>query len=152
MLDRLKSLFASANSESKASAHDLELAAAALLVEVGHADHDSDPREAAAMIAIACKTLQLDKSEAQQLLQDAKHTQSSATSLYEFTELLNRHFSKAQKVELIEDCWRVAFADGDIDRYEDHMIRKIAELLYVSHADFIRAKLKIADTAKNNKR
>nr|WHW29745.1 putative TerB family tellurite resistance protein [uncultured bacterium] len=146
MLKKLSALFNGAETKAAPSAHDLELAAAALLVEVCHADHDADARETAAIVEIAKTTLHLNEQEARQLLDDAAQRKSSATSLYEFTDLLNRHIDKVEKVSLVEDCWRVAFADGNIDRYEDHMIRKIAELLYVSHSDFIRAKLRVANS------
>lgn len=150
MLDKLKSFFSDAGKDSQgqhaSDTHLIELAAAALLVEISHADHAPDPRESAAIVAIVRKTLHLDRDESRQLLEQAQQHQSSATSLYEFTDLINRHFDKAQKVKLVEDCWRVAFADGSIDRYEDHMIRKIAELIYVSHGDFIRSKLRVADS------
>jgi len=48
-------------------------------------------------------------------------------------------------VELLENLWRVAFADNEVDRYEEHMIRKVADLIYVNHSDFIRSKLKVRD-------
>lgn len=145
MLDKLKAMFsAPAGGASGYASPSVELAAAALMVEIAHADHEDDPREANAIVEIARQTLALEESEARQLLDDAKAHKDSATSLYEFTDLLNRNFDKAQKIRLVEDCWKVAFADGDIDRYEDHMIRRIAELLYVSHSDFIRAKLRVS--------
>ena len=68
-----------------------------------------------------------------------------ATSLYEFTRLINDDYDYKQKVELIENMWRIAFSDNNLDKYEDHLIRKISDLIYVSHSDFIKAKLKVRD-------
>jgi len=73
-------------------------------------------------------------------------------SLYEFTSLINSEYDYAQKVTLIENMWRVAFADHVLDKYEENMIRKTADLIYVSHSDFIKSKLTVRDqTAVNQK-
>ena len=63
--------------------------------------------------------------------------------LYEFTKLINDSYDYEQKVELIENMWRIAFSDKRLDKYEDHLIRKVSELIYVSHSDFIKTKLKV---------
>jgi uncharacterized tellurite resistance protein B-like protein len=73
----------------------------------------------------------------------AKEQAHEATSLYEFTRLINDNYDPAQKIALIENMWRIAFSDERLDKYEDNLIRKISELIYVSHSDFIRTKLKV---------
>ena len=75
----------------------------------------------------------------------AENQAKEATSLYEFTSLINSDYDYSQKVGLIENMWRIAFSDNNLDKYEDHLIRKISDLIYVSHSDFIRAKLKVRD-------
>jgi uncharacterized tellurite resistance protein B-like protein len=67
-----------------------------------------------------------------------------ATSLYEFTRIINDHYSAQQKVQLIGAMWAVAFADGNLDKYEEALIRQVAELTYVPHQDYIRCKLAAA--------
>jgi uncharacterized tellurite resistance protein B-like protein len=57
--------------------------------------------------------------------------------------LINDSYDYEQKIELIENMWRIAFSDKRLDKYEDHLIRKVSELIYVSHSDFIKTKLKI---------
>ena len=75
------------------------------------------------------------------LLRDASDEVDQDTSLFDFTRVINDHYSASQKLELIESMWRVAYADGRLDKYEESLIRQVAELTYVSHSDYIRAKL-----------
>ena len=70
-----------------------------------------------------------------------------STSLYEFTRVINDHYTPQQKQQLIYAMWTVAYADGDIDKYEEHLIRQVAELTYVAHEDYIRAKLRARDSS-----
>ena len=63
--------------------------------------------------------------------------------LHPFTSVVHDRFDAHEKVKLIECLWRVAFADGNVDKYEEHMLRRIAELLHISHRDFIRTKLEV---------
>jgi len=81
----------------------------------------------------------------QELLALAKDTAVHATSLYEFTSLINDYFDEQEKFQVIKAMWQVAFADGRIDRYEEHIIRRAADLLYVEHHRFIEAKLSVQD-------
>jgi uncharacterized tellurite resistance protein B-like protein len=145
MLQRLKALFAT----PPASAADLEertqLAAAALLFELGKADYRRDTQEQKAIVAAVRSCFTLDEDMLTALLIEAEATSDNATSLHEFTSLLNQHWSDTQKFNLIRHLWQVAGADGNIHKYEDHLIRKIAELLYVPHQQFIRAKLEVLE-------
>ena len=115
-------------------------AAAALLVEVARADFEQDEFEEQTMAALLATTLQIAPENVALLIENAGDAVESSTSLYEFTREINDHFSYAQKCDLIESMWLVAFADGRIDKYEEHLIRRVADLIYVSHEDFIRRK------------
>lgn len=119
----------------------LHLASAALMLELAHADHEMDDKEQQVLLRILETRLQLDKSTLQNLWELAHAEQKSATSLYQFTSLINEAYGHAEKVELLQHLWEVAYADGRIDRYEEHLIRKLADLLYLTHGDFIRTKL-----------
>jgi len=77
------------------------------------------------------------------LLQLAEEEIWKATGYYEFTSLINKGFTYEQKVKVIEHLWEVAFADAELDKYEEHMVRKIADLIHVEHKDFIDAKLRV---------
>lgn len=142
MLKSLKSLF-DRSEDDQPTAHSVEVAAAALLIEVGRADYESDAEEQKAIIEAIRLGSGLEDGELESLVASAQETAERSTSLYEFTTLINAQYSMDEKFVLIKALWRVAAADGDIHRYEDHLIRRIADLLYVAHTDFIRAKLEV---------
>jgi uncharacterized tellurite resistance protein B-like protein len=119
----------------------LHLASAALLVELANADEQMDAKEQEVLLRILETKLQLDKSTLQNLWKLAHEEQRGATSLYQFTSLINTAYGYAEKVQLLHHMWEVAYADGRIDRFEEHLIRKVADLLYLTHGDFIRTKL-----------
>ena len=116
------------------------LAATALMIELSRADNSIDQQEIQTIIAIATDTFGLSEDEAADILSEAELKNAEAISLYEFTETINENFNKAQKYNLIRNIWRVAYADETIDAHEDYLVRKVADLIYVSHADFIKAK------------
>lgn len=148
MLDALKSLFELPARETEEELqHRRHLAAAALLIETARADFTEDGDEENAMARLLCSSLQLNAEEVSSLLSRASERVDQATSLYEFTREINDHYDAGQKLQLIGDMWKVAYADGRVDKYEEHLIRQVAELIYVPHVDYIRAKLESAPAA-----
>lgn len=142
MIDALKKLFETPPSESPAvQQHRLRLAAAALLIETARADFSEDEAEHLALQELLCSTLELTRAEVTRLLEQASNRLDQATSLYEFTRVINDCYSPAQKLQLISAMWQVAYADGNLDKYEEHLIRQVAELTFVPHQDYIRVKL-----------
>jgi len=121
----------------------IDLASAALLVEVMNSDHELDEREHKEFMAVLQQSYNIAESDLEELTKLAKDEAFEATSLYEFTKLVNDSYDYEQKVELVENMWRIAFSDKRLDKYEDHLIRKVSELIYVSHSDFIKTKLKV---------
>lgn len=151
MLQRLRALLTASTTTPEATERRLQLAAAALLVEIGKADYQRDPREQAAIqAAVRCAFKALDDTALNELIAEAEASSAEATSLYEYTSLINQHYSETEKQRLMRQLWRVAGADGNIDKYEDHVIRRIAELIYVPHSQFIRAKLEVLGGAAEN--
>ncbi len=144
MLASIKSLFqvktVDAADDAEAAARRLELAGAALLFEVLKADHDFDERELAS-IAEVMRARGGEPGKIDELVELARRQSNESTSLYEFTSLINEHCDYREKCALIRNMWRIAWADAELSKYEDHLIRKVCELIYVSHSDFIRAKL-----------
>jgi len=119
----------------------IRMAAAVLFVEVMHADHQIDKRERQVIKRALLESFSLSKQDAEELLQQAEIRVKDVTSLHEFTSLLHGRLTNEEKVMLIEQIWRIILADDNVDKYEEHLVRRIAELLYVSHRDYIRAKL-----------
>ena len=126
-----------------------DLASACLLIEVMKSDHELDDREAAEFIEILQKQLDISDEDLADLVTLAEAEAKQATSLYEFTSLINAGYDYENKLALIENMWRVAYADERLDKYEEHLIRKISDLIYVSHRDFIRTKHSARSGAAN---
>jgi uncharacterized tellurite resistance protein B-like protein len=121
----------------------LHLASAALMIELSKADYSIDDSELKKISSILQKKFDLPEDTLEELFDLAQQEAEDATSLYQFTSLINEAYEYPAKITLIQNMWEVAFADGNLDRYEEHLIRKVAELLYVSHSDFIKTKLAV---------
>lgn len=144
MFSMIRSLFRElVNDGSESGTADdqsIKLATAALLCEVSRADRQYDPREEEAKIGLLQRLLGLPEAESRALLKRALVQSENAISLFDFTNKL-RSFTQPQRFELIKAMWEVAYADDELDPMEEAIIRNVAELIYVDHADFIRAKL-----------
>ena len=116
-------------------------ACVALLLETSMADEILDKSELMALKNTLQKDFQINEDEIDELIDLAKENVEDSTSLYEFTRDINDNFDSAERVKLIESMWKIAYADGNIDKYEEHIIRKVSNLIYVAHSDFIKAKL-----------
>lgn len=120
--------------------HSPNLAIACLLCEVAGADYQINSVEQDAKLHLVQRLLGLEEQEAHTLIEKAEEQIKDSASLYEYTTQL-RELTQETRFELIKAMWEVAHADGEIDPLEDAVIRKSAELLYVDHHEFIRAKL-----------
>jgi uncharacterized tellurite resistance protein B-like protein len=124
------------------SAPDLttEDAITVLMVEIMKSDHHPDEREQAAIVDRLVERTGEPRAEVEALVDRAQQTHADSHDLFRFTKLLNDKLSVDEKMDLIVDLWRTALADGVIDKHEDHMIRRISDLLYLHHSHFIKAK------------
>ena len=123
--------------------HGLQLATAALMFEMLRADHDEHPDERHALERALKASFSLSDTETRQLAQLAEREAVESVSLYQFTGLINRHFSPQEKIQVVEMLWQVAYADGHLDRYEEALVRKIADLIHVPHREFMQAKHRV---------
>jgi len=150
MINTIKSFFesrlATQEQDPRSLQENTNLACAALLIEVINSDHQLDERESEELLAVLQESLQVSDDDLHQLAELAEQQAKEATSLYEFTRLINDNFDYDKKCDLIENMWRIAFSDEQLDKYEEALIRRVAELIYVSHSDFIRTKLKVRDS------
>lgn len=142
MFTQIKQLFATFDEQQPSlQEHDLKTAVAALLIEVMRADTDLDHNEQQTLTATLKKYFNLNQSEVDELTHNAANSLDDAIDYFQFSKQINDHCDAAQRIEIIELLWRLAYADGKIDPQEEYVIRKVAGLLYVSHVDFIAAKL-----------
>lgn len=128
--------------------HSIELATAALLVEVVRSDAGIVPEEQQAVLRAVREKFGLSADESQALFDLAEEEVRTANDYYQFTSLINRHFDQPQKQHIIELMWRVAYADNSLAAHENHVLRRIAELLHVTHGDYIAAKMRARDAAE----
>ena len=148
MLDRIKEILTmrvGPGEDPVKLAKRRQMAAAVLLISVAKADQVMDAREQSTMQQALQRSFGLDKAEIAALLVLAEEEAAASTSDYAFTRLINQDFNDAEKSGLVSEMWRVAYADGDLHKYEEHLIRKIAVLINVPHNEFIRTKLKVAE-------
>lgn len=153
MLQTLRDLFDAftvpAEESPEARKHAIQLATAVLLVEVMRADPAMDAAERNSVMASLHEKFALADGELTQLLELAERTARSASDYYQFTSRINDNFTHPQKIGIIENMWRVAYADAHLDANENHLISKIAGLLYVTQGEYIGAKMRAKEAAGN---
>ena len=144
MISKIKRFFEENLQLVEQSAHQnekqIELTCIALLIELAKVDQSIDERELNIIRNVASKIFDIANDKIDEIIELAKEESEQSTSLYQFTDLVNTSYSDAMKYQLVLSMWKVAFADGEIDKYEEHLIRKISDLIYVPHVKFMEAK------------
>ncbi|WP_035477578.1 TerB family tellurite resistance protein [Aliagarivorans taiwanensis] len=140
MLQALKQFIQAAIETDHAVAGDeVELAVATLFVQLSRADNQPDEAERAKMLKRLAHLFQLETIEAERLLARADEMAEQATSLYDFTRFV-KQLEYQQRYQFTVALWEIAWADDELDPHEEALIRQIAELIYLSHSDFVKAK------------
>jgi uncharacterized tellurite resistance protein B-like protein len=142
ILEALKNLFED-KSTLKETAEDegLGIAAGVLMLEIARADDEIDDLEKEVVIEGVKNILHKTNHEINEIFQKVIAVVEESVSFFEFTSLINDSCSRKEKYDLLVILWKVAYADGQLDKYEEYYIRKIKDLLYLSQSDFIKAKL-----------
>jgi uncharacterized tellurite resistance protein B-like protein len=146
MINKIKSFFSKnvLEPEAELTSPD-QLATAALLIEVMVIDGDLDDQEMQSIAGTLLNMLDLTEEQINQLIELSKEEVAEATSLYQFTKEINEHFDIDKKLSLMTAMWRVAFADGHLDKHEENIIRRVADLLHIRHSEYIRCKANARD-------
>jgi uncharacterized tellurite resistance protein B-like protein len=105
---------------------------------VVYADEHLDGAEASLLPQLLEQNLSISAEDANELIDEARRNRNDATSLFQFTSVVNEHFSLEQKQQLVLSMWQLAYADGELCRYEDQIIRRCADLLYLKHSELIQ--------------
>ena len=150
MLNRIKNFFdqhlvPGADAGDQNSEHMLRLAIGALLLEVTHMDGEVWPEQREAVKSAVLDHFGLEQSEAMELLELAEAERAESTDYFQFTSLINDSYTLEQKISLVELLWQIAYANEELHKYEEHLVRKLSNLLHVPHSAFIAAKLKTID-------
>jgi len=152
MISKIKTFFQdkvlSSDCEGMAntSHKSIHKASAALMVEVMLSDGQLNSKEEEGIKALLTRAFDLTQEECDELFCLAQDEVNNSISLYEFTGQVNLHFSANDKFELIKHMWHIAFIDNELDKYEESVIRQVADLIYLPHSQFIKAK----SVAKND--
>jgi uncharacterized tellurite resistance protein B-like protein len=121
----------------------LDLATAALLLELARSDFSESAQEVEAIRHLLQRRFGLHDTAIDELIRNASRRADTAVSLHEFTHRLNRELPETDKLEIVEMLWRVSHADGHIDKHEEQLIQRVAGLLHISDKDRVRMKLKV---------
>jgi len=146
MLSTLKDLFSALlpapAAGAQAAEHTLQLACAVMLVEVMRADAEMRPDERQAVMQALRTQFSLAEDEILRLMELAEQTARQATDWFAFTSHINTHFEMPAKLHMVELMWQVAYADGQLDAHERHVLWRIADLLHVPHGAYVHARLR----------
>jgi uncharacterized tellurite resistance protein B-like protein len=148
MIRKLRELFnwpESSGQEESDEQDRIQLSTAVLLVEIARADHERNESESVEMRKLLAANFGLSEEASRSLLEAAESAVEHSVSLHEFTRVLHDEMTYQEKETVIEMLWRIALADDDLDKYEDYMIGKIADLLYIARGDVIRLKSRVMD-------
>ena len=127
---------------SNLSDEALKLAAAVILYEAARADFHIDPLERKKLLKLIAERFGLSSNDTVKLLELAEEKSDLSAGLHEFTTLINQHWTTEERIMLVDNMWEIVYADGHLDSNEHHLMRRVQNLLYVPHRDYIFAKLK----------
>ena len=146
-MTRIATALAPGEERTEETRDAIERVSAMLLVEIARSDHDVDDAERAAIRTALSSSSSLAPDELDAVIDAALADSDANVSLHAHVKRINDSLDKGGKIELVEQMWRVAVADGNVDGYEEYTIRKLADLLYLKHRDFMQAKLRVLDAA-----
>ena len=144
-----KNLFKTKEIEEESKDSSIQKSICSLMIEVAYADNQLDESELKVM-ANSLSKLDIEEEEIQEIVDATLAKSKESISFYEHTRILNDQLDYDQKKEVLNSVWAIAFADGEMDKHEEHLIRRIADLLYLNHKDFINAKLNQKETNEDS--
>jgi len=143
MIAKINAFFKKINEASNPQSHDeltIEMACAVLLCEVVRADGHLDQQEQIKLSALLVQQFSLEEDEVNDIVSKALLLSEHATDFYQFTSKLNQYYSIEERIKIVELLWVLAYADGELASIEEHIIRKIADLLHLRHSEYIKTK------------
>lgn len=143
LFERLKEAVQPQDASARDPQRAQRIAAAVLMLEMAHADNNHDPQEYDEIRRQLRTHFGLDDTEVEELMAAAAPEADAAVSLYQYLKTLNDGLDEAEKREVLEMLWRVAYADDELDAHEEHLLRELAELLYLPHEQFLKAKFAV---------
>lgn len=132
------------------STRKIQIATCALLLELANADSDFADVERESIISILKNNFQFSDEETDALIKETENELKESIDLWQFTNLINQNFSVDEKEKILENAWKIIYADKRLDQYEDYLIHKIANLLRLNHKQLIKTKLKVRENEKRD--
>ena len=147
MFERLKSIFIISDGErsgvsAEGISRRIQVATAVILLEVANADDDFSEAELDTVVSILKDNFNLTDEEVSDLIEISDEERKGSVDMWHFANIINENYSEAEKQSVMENIWRVIYADGRLDKFEDHIVHKLATILHISHKKMIEAKLK----------
>lgn len=142
MISKLKAFFTelATQTDPEVKQSSIELCCFSLMCIIANIDNDFDENERITIKELGKELFSLDDATISDIIKDAEQSAHDSTSLHQFTSTIHEHLQEKDKFALIVGLWKIAYADGSIDKYEEHIIRRVAELVYLDHARFTEAK------------
>jgi len=155
MIDLVKKFFGKSSQDDSSNqrrqtTHDIRIATCALLLEMSNIDGEFSELERENIISILKRDFDLSDEYAAALLEASKEELKGSIDLWQFTNLINQNYSLEEKIWLIETVWDIVYTDGKLDKHEDYLVHKLAELLHLTHKQLIEAKLKVKKSVSDN--
>ena len=155
MIDLVKKFFGKSSQDDSSNqrrqtTHDIRIATCALLLEMSNIDGEFSELERENIISILKRDFDLSDEYAAALLEASKEELKGSIDLWQFTNLINQNYSLEEKIWLIEAVWDIVYTDGKLDKHEDYLVHKLAELLHLTHKQLIEAKLKVKKSVSDN--
>jgi len=142
MFNKIKNLFTDKEEiKPEDKEHSISLAVTAVMIETMKADDVLDDSEHQAIFTAIENRFKLSHQDVEALIEEAKAASEKAMDLHQFTSLIIEHFTTEERIDILKELWLIAMADGEVDSYEEHLIRRIAKLIGVYHGEFIQAKI-----------
>ncbi|GHC73945.1 TerB family tellurite resistance protein [Limoniibacter endophyticus] len=149
MLERfvqfIRSLPAPTQSTQEPYAHEVKIAAIALLIHVIEADGERSEAESDLLREQIAGVLHISRSETDRLVKAGTAAEREAVDLFGFTSVLVSALSEEQRLAFIGALWDIVYVDGDMHELEDNLVWRISELLGVDDRDRVQARLDARD-------
>ena len=148
MIDLVKRFFSKSAGEDKAGGdsgdrHDTRVATCALLLEMAHMDGEFSESEKERIVSVMSREYGLSDEHVTELLKAAQQERDESIDLWRFARLINENYAVDEKIRIIELVWKIAYTDGRLDKHEDYLVHKLAQLLRLDHKQLIEAKLRV---------
>ena len=149
MLNRIKTLLAAGPPAEPETAHErIQVATCVLLLEMAHTDGEFHAMEGTLIQDLLQQKFDLSERATAELMEYARQESEASLDLYQFARQINENFTLDEKLEMMDVLWRIIYADGVLDNYEDYLVRQLATLLRLSHRQMIDAKIKVLDEVR----